>query len=411
MEITVVRHGQSESNRSGLWQGQGDSPLSEEGRLQAGALAYRLDGHHYDLVVSSDLQRAVHTAEALGYEPEIDPTWRELDIGTWEGRAQEDVAADDPDTLAAVRRGEDVKLGGGESLAEFDARVGAAFETLQARLDPDHRAMVVAHGGVIASLTRYVLGQARSFWSGFGPLENTSLTHFRVHDSGPMLISYNDATHLGPLNRWTQERHDDGNTLLTLIRHGQTDANIDDRWQGVTDGELTIDGRAQAAALADWYPGLDTLYTSPLQRAQDTAAALADVLGVQVEHHDGVIEMDLGEWEDLTTPRIQTEWAHLWEQIYDRGEDLPRGTTGESLTATAARMEAALQELAHRHAGAKVGVVSHGGAIRSYVLDLLDIGHAGRDRLAFVDNTAVTHILISEDSATIADYNVAPHLE
>ncbi|NNJ47454.1 MAG: hypothetical protein HKP18_06435, partial [Acidimicrobiia bacterium] len=273
------------------------------------------------------------------------------------------------------------------------------------------RAMVVAHGGVIASLTRYVLGQARTFWSGFGPLENTSLTHFRIHETGPMLISYNDATHLGPLNRWTQERHDDGDTLLTLIRHGQTDANIDDRWQGVTDGELTIDGRAQAAALADWYPGLDSLYSSPLRRAQDTAAALAEVLGVEVENHEGVIEMHLGEWEDLTTPTIQSEWAQLWEQIYDRGKDLPRGTTGESLTDTAARMEAALQELAHRHAGAKVGVVSHGGAIRSYVLDLLDIGHAGRDRLAFVDNTAVTHILISEDSATIADYNVAPHLE
>jgi broad specificity phosphatase PhoE len=226
-----------------------------------------------------------------------------------------------------------------------------------------------------------------------------------------MLISYNDATHLGPLNRWTQERHDEGNTLLTLIRHGQTDANIDDRWQGVTDGDLTLDGRAQAAALAAWYPGLDSLYASPLRRAQDTAAALAEVLGVPVESHAGVIEMDLGEWEDLTTPTIQGQWAQLWEEIFDRGEDLPRGATGESLTQTAVRMEAALQELAHRHAGARVGVVSHGGAIRSYVLDLLGLGHAARDRLAFVDNTAVTHVLIGKDSATIADYNVAPHLE
>ncbi len=411
MEITVVRHGQSESNRSGLWQGQGDSPLSQEGRLQAEALAYRLDGHHYDRVVASDLQRAAHTAESLGRRPEIDPMWRELDIGTWEGRSQEEVAADDAEVLAAVRRGEDVKLGGGESLAEFDARVGAAFEKLLAGLGPDDRALVVAHGGVIASLSRHVLGQARTFWSGFGPLENTSLTHFRVYESGPMLISYNDATHLGPLNRWAQERHDEGNTLLTLIRHGETDANIDDRWQGVTDGELSVDGHAQAAALAGWYPGLDSLYSSPLRRAQDTAAALAAVLGVPVEQHEGVIEMHLGEWEDLTTPTIQSEWANLWEQIYDRGEDLPRGTTGESLMDTAARMEGALQELAHRHAGARVGVVTHGAAIRSYVLDLLDIGHSGRDRLAFVANTAVTHILISEDSATIADYNVAPHLE
>jgi len=411
MEITVVRHGQSESNRSGLWQGQGDSPLSEEGRLQAGALKYRLEGRTYDVVAASDLSRAVDTAELLGYEPEIDPTWRELDIGTWEGRSREDVEVDDGELLAAVRDGQDVKMGGGESLYEFDRRVIGVFERLMERLGPDDRALVVAHGGVIASLTRHVLGRPPGFRPGLGPLENTSLTHFRVYDSGPMLISYNDATHLGPINRWTQERHDEGDTLLTLIRHGQTDANIDDRWQGVTDGMLTLDGRAQAAALADWYPGLDSLYSSPLRRAQDTASALADVLGVEVENHDGVTEMDLGEWEDQTTQTIKDEWAHLWEQIYDRGEDLPRGSSGESLTSTAARMEAALQELAHRHAGAKVGVVSHGGTIRAYVLDLLGIGHEGRDRLAFVDNTAVTHVLIGEGSATIADYNVAPHLE
>ncbi len=411
MEITVVRHGQSESNRSGLWQGQGDSPLSDEGHVQVAALAARLENRHYDLVVASDLQRASHTAAALARGLEVDPTWREMDIGSWEGRSRADIKADDPDLLAAVRAGEDVKFGGGESIREFDTRVAGAFEKIQARLDQDDRAVVVAHGGVIASLTRHVLGHPAGYLPGLGPLENTSLTHFRVYPSAPMLISYNDATHLGPVNRWTQERHDEGDTLLTLIRHGETHANLDDRWQGVTDGRLTLDGRAQAAALADWYPGLDSLYSSPLTRAQDTAAALAEVLGLDVKSHDGVIEMDLGEWEDRTTPAIQAEWAGLWEQIYDNGEDLPRGSTGESATATAARMEAALQELAHRHAGAKVGVVSHGGSIRSYVLELLGVGHAGRDRLAYVANTAVTHVLIGEDSATIADYNVAPHLE
>ncbi|MBT8217911.1 MAG: histidine phosphatase family protein [Acidimicrobiia bacterium] len=411
MEITVVRHGQSESNRTGLWQGQGDSPLSAEGRIQAEALAYRLENRRYDLVVASDLQRAADTARIAGFDPEIDPAWRELNIGTWEGRSREDVAAEDPDALAAVRKGLDVKLGGGESLFEFDQRVIEAFDKLAARLDAESRVLVVAHGGVIASLARHVLGRPPGFRPGLGPLENTSLTHFRFYDAGPMLISYNDATHLGPVNRWTQERHDEGDTLLTLIRHGQTDANVADLWQGISEGDLTVDGRAQVEALAGWYPGLDSLYASPLRRAQDTAAALAAAFGVDVGRHDGVIEMNLGEWENRTTAEIQADWSQLWDEIFERGEDLPRGTSGESLASAATRMEAALQELAHRHAGARVGVVSHGGAIRSYVLNLLDVGHAGRDRLAFVDNTAVTHVLIGEDSATIADYNVAPHLE
>ncbi len=411
VKITVVRHGESDSNAAGLWQGQGDAALSPAGHVQAKALAQRLDGHSYDLVLSSDLRRASDTAGYLGLEMEIDAVWRELDVGSWDGKSREEVEAEDPDALAAVRKGEDVRLGGGESMREFDGRLIDAFNTMVGRLDPDGSALLVAHGGVIASLTRQVLGQLGGFRPGLGPLENTSLTRIEVREAGPMLISYNDAGHLGPLSRWAQSRHNEGDTLLTLIRHGQTEANRVDRWQGVTDGELSLEGRAQAAALAAWYPGLDTLYASPLQRAQDTAAALAQAFGVEVVSHDGVIEMHMGEWEDRTTAEIQEGWAELWAQIYHHDTDLPRGGTGESMEATATRMQDVLQELAHRHAGARVGVVSHGGAIRSYALKLLGVGFDGHRRLEFADNTSVTHVVIGEDSVTLADYNVAPHLD
>jgi broad specificity phosphatase PhoE len=411
VEITVVRHGESESNAAGLWQGQGDASLSATGHDQAKALAERLSRRSYDLVLSSDLRRAADTAAHLGFEVETMAAWRELDVGRWEGKTRQEVEADDPGALAAVRSGDDVRLGGGESMREFDGRVLDAFQEMTDRLDSDSSALLVAHGGVVASLTRQVLGQLGGFRPGMGPLENTSLTRFQVHEEGPMLISYNDAGHLGPLSQWAQRRHDEGDTLLTLIRHGETEANRVDRWQGITDGELTLDGRAQAAALAAWYPGLDSLYASPLQRAQDTAATLAEAFGVEMVSHDGVIEMHMGDWEDLTTAEIKEGWAELWAQIYHHDNDLPRGGTGESQGAAALRMQTVLQELAHRHAGAKVGVVSHGGAIRSYVLKLLGVGIDGHRRLDFVDNTSVTHVVIGEASVTLADYNVAPHLE
>ena len=411
MEITVVRHGESETNAAGLWQGQGDAALSPTGHEQARALAERLHHRSYGLVLSSDLRRATDTAGYLGFEVEEQAEWRELDVGRWDGMSREEVEAQDPDALAAVRRGDDARLGGGESMREFDGRIMDGFQAMVGRLDQDDSALVVAHGGVVASLTRQVLGQLGGFRPGMGPLENTSLTRIHVREEGPMLVSYNDAGHLGPLSRWAQSRHEKGDTLLTLIRHGQTEANRADRWQGITDGQLTLDGRAQAAALAAWYPGLDSLYASPLQRAQDTAAALAEAFGVEVVSHDGVIEMHMGEWEDLTTAEIQEGWAGLWAQIYEDDDDLPRGGTGESMGATANRMQEALQELAHRHAGAKVGVVSHGGAIHSYALKLLGVGFEGHRRLDFADNTSVTHVVIGEDSVTLADYNVAPHLE
>jgi broad specificity phosphatase PhoE len=411
MEITIVRHGQSESNAAGLWQGQHDSPLTEIGRAQASRLAQRLAGKDFDLVVASDLSRASDTAAAVSDRVEIDKQWRELDLGEWESKSREHIEEHDRERLEALRGGEDVPLGGGERLSEFHGRIGEAFERLRERADVGSRVLVVAHGGVIAALTRLVLDLPQGP-PAFGPLENTSLTRFRVSDRGPYLLSYNDASHLGPIGQWARGRHDDGDTLLTLFRHGQTHANVEDRWQGVTDGALTLDGRSQAQALAGWYPTLDVLYASPLQRAQHTAEALADALGIPFESHEGVIEMHLGEWEDRLTEEIREGWAELWRRIYHEGHDLPRGGSGgEALSDAATRMQAALLELSQRHAGARVGVVTHGGAIRSYALDLLGVGHAGRDAIDFPDNTSATHVVIGEERTVLADYNVAPHLD
>ena len=135
MEITVVRHGESESNAAGLWQGQGDSPLSPTGRDQSKALAERLSLRSYDLVLSSDLKRAADTAGYFGFEVETLAEWRELDVGRWEGKSRQEVEAEDPDALAAVRKGGDVRLGGGESMREFDDRVMDAFQQLTDRLE------------------------------------------------------------------------------------------------------------------------------------------------------------------------------------------------------------------------------------------------------------------------------------
>ncbi|MEZ4252464.1 MAG: histidine phosphatase family protein [Polyangiales bacterium] len=84
LEITLVRHGQSESNVSGRWQGHGDSALSPHGREQAMSLASRFarEGARFDRWVASDLSRAHDTGKAsagrLGAKLEVDPAWREI---------------------------------------------------------------------------------------------------------------------------------------------------------------------------------------------------------------------------------------------------------------------------------------------------------------------------------------------
>lgn len=395
----------------GLWSGQGDTPLTELGMSQAARLAQRLEVKPFDMVVSSPLKRAQATAKALATNIEIEADFQEIGIGIWDRLTREQVAERFPDEYQALLAGEDVRFGGQETLAEFDARVQGAWERLLGRLDQGDRVAVFAHGGTVMAVLRALLGLRRRYGQGLGQIENTALAVVNFPGwRGPELTAFNDATHLAPLGGWATQRLAEGDTILTLIRHGETVANVDERWQGHTDGELSAHGHSQAQALADWYGGLDALYSSPLQRARHTAQALAGRHGLAVDEHAGLIEMNMGAWEDLTTDQIRNGFPELWQRIFERNEDLPRGGSGEAFAEVAARMQSALAELARRHVGARVGLVTHAGAVQAYLVEVIGMDHGLRDRLAFVENTAVSHVVVSENGARLADFNVAPHL-
>ena len=91
MRLVLIRHAESTWNASGRWQGQSDVPLSPRGQLQVRALASRLWELEADRLICSDLQRAQHTAMAIG-DPEPDPRFREIDVGEWAGLKRSEVA-------------------------------------------------------------------------------------------------------------------------------------------------------------------------------------------------------------------------------------------------------------------------------------------------------------------------------
>src|SRR5260221_11054202 len=90
IRVFVARHGETEWNREGRWQGQGGPGLNETGRVQARALAMRLSALHVDALYSSDLDRARETAQigatATGWEPVRDAGLREVAVGDWRPR-------------------------------------------------------------------------------------------------------------------------------------------------------------------------------------------------------------------------------------------------------------------------------------------------------------------------------------
>jgi len=144
--MLLVRHGQSEWNALGRWQGQADPPLSTLGREQAHQAVGRLGT--VDLIVASDLDRALTTAvilaEGLGVGPVlVEPRLRERSAGEWSGLTRADIDEQWPGYLAEHRRPP-----GFEPDEVLNERVGAALDDL-AGSHPDAEIVVVTHGGVV----------------------------------------------------------------------------------------------------------------------------------------------------------------------------------------------------------------------------------------------------------------------
>jgi probable phosphoglycerate mutase len=189
-------------------------------------------------------------------------------------------------------------------------------------------------------------------------------------------------------------------TELLFIRHGETDWNRQQRFQGQIDVPLNATGQAQAARVAERLAAdrHDALFSSDLQRARETAAPLSAAWHLAPVALPGFREQNFGVLEGLDVPTIQAHHPDLWQRWLEHRADyaLPGG---ESLRQFHARVMAAVRELAVAHAGARLAVVTHGG-----VLDMLwrsahglsldglracEIPNTGLNRLRWVDGTLI----------------------
>lgn len=161
-DLLIVRHGESEWNAAGRWQGWADAPLSEAGEAQARAAVSELAGARLQAVAASDLQRARRTAEiladGLGLGPvHIDDGLRERDVGDFTGLTRVEIEARWPGILADWRAGRVTQAPNGEG-PEFLERVLAALDRLAEQFT-GQRVLVVAHGGLIRTVHRHLGGE------------------------------------------------------------------------------------------------------------------------------------------------------------------------------------------------------------------------------------------------------------
>ena len=153
MDVLILRHGQSEWNAQGKWQGQADPPLTELGEQQAASAAQQLldIGESFDRIVSSDLKRAHHTAEIIALllgrkSVTVHTEFRERAAGIWQGLTRSEIEASWPNAIEAQRWT--------EGYEPDDSIISRVMPGLVRLAQNNKRVLLVGHAGLIRALDR-----------------------------------------------------------------------------------------------------------------------------------------------------------------------------------------------------------------------------------------------------------------
>lgn len=196
--IILVRHGETEWNASARVQGHTDVPLSASGRRQAELAAQALSQEPISAVLSSDLARALETAQILAMPHQLSvqqtPDLRERAYGVWEGKTIDELAVTYPDLIARLRGGEWVTPDGAEEFEAFQNRVVSAIDTFVAGHEGE-TVLVASHGGPVKTFVGWVLSvplEAR------GAMRTGNAAYSVILKRGARYIleSYNVTSHL-----------------------------------------------------------------------------------------------------------------------------------------------------------------------------------------------------------------------
>ncbi|MDR0818686.1 MAG: GNAT family N-acetyltransferase [Oscillospiraceae bacterium] len=194
-------------------------------------------------------------------------------------------------------------------------------------------------------------------------------------------------------------------TKIYIIRHTEAEGNIFRRIHGHYDGQVTLTGRKQIEALRERFldVAVDAVYSSDLTRAYQTALAVAEPKGLTVTKLPELREISMGVWED-------TCWGY-WEMFDQEQMDyynlnpLKWRVDGcESISAVQKRIVDAVTQIAERHYGESVAVVTHGVALRTLLCYVNGIALDDVNEIRYCDNTAVSLFTVADDGKFTVEY-------
>nr|WP_312983977.1 histidine phosphatase family protein [Clostridioides sp.] len=200
-----------------------------------------------------------------------------------------------------------------------------------------------------------------------------------------------------------------GNTFY-IVRHGQTNWNIQGKTQGHGNSDLTESGESQAKQLAVSLVdrNIDYIYSSDLGRAVQTAELIGNKLGLKVEMTEGLREMGFGVWEGLLIKEIQKDYADTYKTWRDEPHmvNIPGG---ETLHIIKRRVDKFIEEINEKYDNKNIVLVTHSITLRVMLLSFLNSGMENIYRIK-QDNTALNIVEFKEYGPVVEKMNDTRHL-
>ena len=199
-------------------------------------------------------------------------------------------------------------------------------------------------------------------------------------------------------------------TTLLLIRHSQTNSNINGHYMGWSQEDLNETGYKQAQLLANRLADtpIDAIYTSPLKRARTTAETVANPHKIDPVPMDDLLEINLGDWQGLHASEIIKKWPDMWQQSRVDPSVLS-WPNGESFAEAVHRSVYVFQSIVKANQGKLVAIVTHDIIVRIMAMHVLEVAYSIYRRME-IGNASFTKVVVTDNKNQLVTLNDTSHL-
>ena len=427
LRLVFVRHGLSSFNKKGLIQGRSnESSLTKEGYIQAESAGKVLRDINFDGIYSSPLIRASETAKTIekflkkNYEIKLDENLLEVNLPTWSGLNIDEIKKKYPDDYHNWKNDpENLTLRNKENKSyqpikelylqakKFTDSLFSIYENKE-----DKNILIIAHNAILRCLILSLINNPKR---GFRKLklDNASISIINILGDKDLFKTQieciNQTSHLGK-----NIPSKIGKSRIVILRHGETDWNMEGRFQGQIDIPLNENGKDQAKKASEYLKEIkfNKAYSSSMKRPFETAQIILGNNNLKIKKIDELVEISHGLWEGKLENEIKDNWPKLLADWHEKPETVTM-PEGESIRDVAKRSIAAWERICDDQEDEDITLlVAHDAVNKTLICHLLGLDYSNIWMIK-QGNGGITVIDIFKESNkdnVVSSLNITTHL-